>query len=254
MLTSKANPLIKQARALRQSKGRTETGLFLIEGLQQVGAAVDSGWGVEFVLYSQDVLRSEFGRTLIASFEGRIAEVSSEVLASVADKEHPQGILAAAKQRHRSLTSMRPGGFAAALVRPQDPGNLGSILRTLDAAGGSTLYLLDGGVDPYHPTAIRASMGAAFTIPVVEASFDEFGEWCRTQTIQLIGASAKAARDFREARPRQPWILVLGSEQKGLSEDQKRACDILVSLPMRGGATSLNLAVAAGILLYAYAG
>jgi TrmH family RNA methyltransferase len=252
LITSRTNPLVRQARALRQVGARNETGLFLIEGLQQVGAAIEAGWEIETLLYAPELLRSEFGHELVARFGARVETVSAAVFESVAERDNPQGILAMAVQRHRSLESMIVSGGAAALVSPQDPGNVGTVLRTLDAVGGAAVFLLDGGVDPYHPGVIRASMGAAFVIPLVEASFADFLEWRKSCAIQLIGTSARAKRDYRDPKPEAPWILLLGNEQKGLSESQKDACDTVVSLPMRGRATSLNLAVAAGILLFAY--
>jgi TrmH family RNA methyltransferase len=224
----------------------------LIEGLQQVGAAIEAGWELEALLHAPELLTSPFGRQLVSCHAGRLEEVSAPVFQSIAEKENPQGIVAIARQRHLKLEGITPRGCSVALVCPQDPGNVGAILRTLDAVGGSALYLLDGGVDPYHPTAIRASMGAAFTIPVVEAGFGEFQIWRKEHRIQLIGSSAASSTDYGDVRPESPWALLMGSEQKGLSENQKRACDATVSLPMRGRITSLNLAVAAGILLFAY--
>ena len=253
MITSRANPLIKMARGLRQSRARHETGLFLVEGLQPVGAAIEADWEIEALLYVPRLLGSKFADGLLARYRGRLEEVSETVLESVAEKEHPQGIVAIARQRHTTLASTAPGRLGAALVSAQDPGNVGTILRTLEAAGGPVLYLLDGGVDPYHPTAIRAAMGATFAITVIEAQMEEFLAWRKTHGVHLIGTSARAERDYREVKPRQPWILLLGNEQKGLSDIQRQACDVVVSLPMRGRASSLNLAVAAGILLFAYA-
>jgi TrmH family RNA methyltransferase len=141
---------------------------------------------------------------------------------------------------------------AAALVSPQDPGNVGTILRTLDAVGADALFLLDGGVELYHPTVVRSSMGTIFWKPVVQASFDEFVKWSRKGNYQLIGTSAHGDVDYQTLVPRSPWILVLGNEQKGLADAQTSVCDVKVSLPMKGRVSSLNLAVAAGVLLYQY--
>ncbi len=137
------------------------------------------------------------------------------------------------------------------MVSPQDPGNVGTILRTLEAVGADGLFLLDGGVDLYHPSVVRASMGALFWKPVVQVSFDEFVQWRQKNGYQLVGSSAHAATDYREfQRGKKPTILLLGNEQKGLSPEQIAACDDVVSMPMKGRVSSLNLAVAAGILLY----
>lgn len=260
LITSLTNPLIKQARALHQKKARGETNSFLVEGIHHVGEAVSAGWEVESVLYAPDLLTSSFARDLIASLEGKTQPVSAQVMKSLADKDNPQGILAIVRQKHVGLTelpqSARPGAMqircAAALVSPQDPGNVGTILRTLDAVGADALFLLDGGVELYHSTVVRSSMGTIFSKPVVQASFGDFVAWARSGDFQLIGASARGDVDYQTLVPRQPWILVLGNEQKGLSASQTNACDVTVSIPMKGRVSSLNLAVAAGVLLYRY--
>jgi len=139
-----------------------------------------------------------------------------------------------------------------ALVAPQDPGNVGTILRTMDAVGTDALFLLDGGVDPYHPTSVRASMGSLFWKPIVQVPFREMVDWSRQQGIQLIATSAHAEMDYRHFKPGPRWILMLGSEQKGLDPAQMGACDAAISVPMRGRSSSLNLAVAAAVLLYQF--
>jgi TrmH family RNA methyltransferase len=224
----------------------------LIEGLQPVGAAVEAGWEIEALLYAPGLVTSAYGQQLLAGYSGRLEAVSEDVIASIAEKDHPQGIIAIGKKRHTPLASIPATGYGAALVSPQDPGNVGTILRTLDAVGGSSLFLLEGGVDAYHPTALRAAMGATFAIPVIEAGFADFLDWCRANGAQLIGTSSSAKRDYRQEVPEPPWMLLLGNEQKGLTQEQMRVCDRLVSLPMRGRISSLNLAVAAGVLLFAY--
>jgi TrmH family RNA methyltransferase len=145
------------------------------------------------------------------------------------------------------------------LVSPQDPGNVGTILRTMDAVGADALFLLDApdgmraSVELYHPTVIRSSMGTLFWKPVVQASFGEFAAWARRVNFQLISTSAHGEAEYQTFHPQTPWILVLGNEQKGLSMEQMRECDVTVSLPMKGRGSSLNLAVAAGVLLYRFA-
>lgn len=219
-----------------------------------MGEATAGGWDIETILFSPDRLSSGFALNLLARHPARLEQVSLEVLESIAEKENPTGIVAVVHQRHVKFDALPALHRAAALVAPQDPGNLGTVLRTLDAVGGEALCVLDGGVDPYHPTAIRAAMGASFWIPVVEGTFAEFDAWRRARGYQAIGSSARAARDFRDFQPPGPWILVLGKEQTGLTDYQKGACDVLISLPMLGRASSLNVAVAAGVLLYQLAG
>jgi len=228
-------------------------GLFIVEGLHHVGEALEAGWEIDSILYSPDVLTSDFGRDLISRVAQAAQPVSAQVMESLADKDNPQGILAVVHQKLMRLGDLESVRIGAAVVSPQDAGNVGTILRTLDAVGADTLFLLDGGVDPYHPTSVRASMGTIFWKPIVQTSFIEFINWSRGLGCQLIGTSAHAKQNYLELKPDVPWILVLGSEQKGLLAEQIKACDLSVSLPMRGRASSLNLAVAAGILLYQFA-
>lgn len=260
LITSLSNPLIKQVRLLRQKKARLESRTFLVEGIHHVGEAIEAGWQVDAVLYAPDLLASNFARDLLRRLESKPQPVSAQVMESLADKENPQGILAVVRQKQVRIadlpSSRAPGAWhlrcAAALVSPQDPGNVGTILRTLDAVGADALFLLDGGVEIYHPTVVRSSMGTLFWKPVIQASFDEFLQWARQASFQLIATSAHGDVDYQTLIPKAPWILVLGSEQKGLSSAQTNACDVAVSLPMRGRVSSLNLAVAAGVLLYEY--
>ena len=256
LITSRANPLIKSARALRNRKERDRTGQFLVEGINHVGEATKAAWPVETIFYAPDLLESDFGRNIIREENEkgvRCLSVSPDVMASLADKENPQGIIAVVGQRAYKLDSFSPDNFKTglALVSPQDPGNVGTILRTLDAVSSDGLFLLDGGVEPFHPSSVRASMGAVFWEPIIRESFSEFWKWADQHHYRLIGTSAHALVDYRDLEiDNSPAIIVLGSEQKGLSKEQMDACDATVKLPMHGRTSSLNLAVAAGILLY----
>jgi RNA methyltransferase, TrmH family len=265
LITSLSNPLIKQARVLHQKKGRSESGLFLVEGIHHVGEVVAAGWTVETILYAPDLLTSDFAQDLLNRLADKSQPVSSQVMESLADKENPQGMLAVVHQRKITLESFHLPPVSqikarcVALVSPQDPGNVGTILRTMDAVGADALFLLDSvdgmrsSVELYHPTVVRSSMGTLFWKPVIQASFPEFAAWARGRNYQLIGTSAHGDVEYQTFKPQTPWVLVLGNEQKGLSDEQIRACDITVSLPMRGRVSSLNLSVAAGILLYQFA-
>lgn len=255
ILTSTSNPFIKNVRALRQKKVRIETGTFLVEGIHPVGNVIEAGWDVDAIVYAPDLLTSSFARDLLARaarLDLRLQPVSASIMESLADKENPQGILAVVKQKHYSYGDLKSLTRAVALVSPQDPGNVGTILRTLDAVGADALFILAGGVELFHPAVIRASMGVLFWRPVVQSSFDEFIAWARKGNYQLIGTSAKADVDYDTLVPQVPWILVLGNEQKGMSREQTDACDVTVSLPMKGRVSSLNLSVAAGVLLYQF--
>ena len=256
LITSRSNPKIKQVRALQQRKARQESRLFLVEGIRPVGEAVEAGAALEALYYAPALLKSEFALRLVeAQIQAGVEcyPVAPQVFEAIADKDNPQGLLAVARQPHCRLADLRPDNFpwGVALVAPQDPGNVGTILRTLDAAGASGLLLLDSSVDLYHPAAVRASMGALFWYPVALASFDEFLEWARQHAYHLYGSSAHGAVECRDVPAyERPRLLLLGSERQGLSRAQSAACDTLLRLPMRGRSSSLNLAVAAGVMLY----
>jgi TrmH family RNA methyltransferase len=256
LITSLTNPRIREVRSLGQRKRREAAGLCVAEGIFHVGEALGTG-DVAYLIYAPDLLVSDFGRALVAGATAQnvpVYPVTPEVMASVAAKDNPQGLLAVVRQRRARLEDLSPAThpWLTALVAPQDPGNVGAILRTLDAVGASGLLLLDGGVDPYHPAAIRAGMGATFHLPLASASFEAFVEWARVGGYHVYGTSARGRTDYRAATAYStPLALLMGSEREGLSADQSAACDELIRLPMHGRARSLNLAVATGVFLYA---
>jgi len=247
-----SNSLVKQARSLHQKKVRNESGLFLVEGIHNVGEVLEAGWDVESILYAPDLLTSSFARDLISRHSSNSQPVSAQVMESLSGKDNPQGILAVVRQKKTQLKELKLLERAAAIVSPQDPGNVGTILRTLDAVAADALFLLNGGVELYHPTTVRASMGTIFWMPVIQTSFDEFVRWSQQGNYQLIGTSAHGDVEYQTFAANPPWILVLGNEQKGLSSEQTNVCDVTVSVPMKGRVSSLNLAVAAGVLLYQF--
>ncbi|MBK6645527.1 MAG: RNA methyltransferase [Anaerolineales bacterium] len=236
-------PFVKNIRSLRQKKKPGfKPAPSSFEGIHYVGEAVDAGWEVESVVYAPETLNSAYANDLLsrlAGFNLRVQPVTAAVMESLADKENPQGILAVVKNKSRSFDDARSAKKLAALVSPQDPGNLGTILRAVDAVGADALFLLDGGVELYHPTVVRASMGALFWKPVIQTAFDDFTAWARGRGVQLIGSSSNAGADYRTLAPHEPWALILGNEQKGLSPGQISACDVTVSCPCAGAPARL---------------
>lgn len=253
-ITSTANPRIKQVRALSQRKQREATGLCVAEGIFHVGEALAAG-DVAYLVYAPELLASPFGLELVATAEAAgtpAYPVTAEVMAAVADKDNPQGLLAVARQRRAQLEELSPAThpWLVALLAPQDPGNVGTILRTIDAVGASGLLLLDGGVDVYHPVAVRASMGAVFHLPVARSTFGQFVAWARAGGYSIAGTSAHGRGDYRAASFTAPLVLLMGSEREGLAAEQMATCDLLLRLPMRGRVRSLNLAAATAVFLY----
>ncbi len=221
-----------------------------------MGEAVEAGIGIEAIFYAPNLLSSKYAQELIRALsdDGLPCYATAvDLFESIADKENPQGILAVARQRWVSLEDLNPGNFpwGVALVAPQDPGNIGAVSRTINAVGASGLLLLDSSADPYHPSAVRASMGTLFWHPIGKATFTEFVCWCKHHAYHLFGTSAHAERDYRQVSSYQlPLILLMGSEREGLTAEQAATCEEVICLPMRGSTTSLNLAVATGVMLY----
>ncbi len=256
MITSRNNARVKYVRALHQRKERASSGMLLTEGIHAVGQAVEAGAAIAAIYYAPDLLMSDFAHHLIEEQQAggtEVYAVSADVFASMADKENPQGILALVRQRNVSLEELSPANFSwgVALVSPQDAGNAGTILRTLDSVGADGLLMLDGGVDGLHPGLVRASMGAVFWHPVVSAPFERFADWARKHGYHIYGTSAHAERLLGEIPCyKKPAVLLLGSERSGLTPEQAAQCTHMLRLPMHGHVSSLNLAVAAGVLLY----
>lgn len=262
VITSSTNPKVKQARALKSRKEREKTGLCIVEGIHPVGEAV-SAWqeqipcvSLEYILYAPDRLTSHFALSMVVEQAARgvtCLAVAEEVFTSLADRENPQGILAVVRYRSTRLEELTPEHFSwgVGLVSSQDPGNVGTVLRTIDAVGASGLLLLDDSVDLTHPSVVRASMGTLFWYPVVLTSFSEFTGWAKQRGYTIYGTSAHAETSYQEVQVyNRPLVLLMGSERQGLSTKQATACHQLIRLPMRGRASSLNLGVAAGIFLY----
>lgn len=253
-ITSTSNPRIKEIRALRQRKERARSGLAFIEGIRIVADALRHPATVESLVVAPDLLTSSYAQMLVQQAAGiEYIEVSAEVFQSLSLKDGPQGIGAVIHQRWEPLDAVRltQDDFCwMALDAVQDPGNLGTILRTCDAVGCAGLMLLGHSTDPYDPTALRGSMGAVFSQRLVRASYDAFLTWKQQRGYIVIGTSGAASSDYTKAPYRFPLVLLMGSERQGLAPTLQDACDLLVSIPMVGQSDSLNLAVATGVMLY----
>jgi RNA methyltransferase, TrmH family len=255
MITSTANPRLKDIRKLRDRKERQRTQLFFAEGIRILTEAAELGAYIETLIISPELLNNEFGAAQVEKLAHRgipVLEVSKSVFEWLACKENPQGIAAVIRQHWQLLTDvkMQLSGLWVALDSIADPGNLGTILRTLDGVGGLGVILLDHCTDPYDPAAVRASMGALFAIGLVKASLVEFGKWKHENGALVIGTSGRAKIDYREFRYPEHMVLLMGSERQGLSPAHIELCDGLVSIPMTGRSDSLNLAVATSVVLY----
>ncbi len=251
LITSAANPAVKMLRSLGVKKYREEEGLFLVEGMRHIGDALGQGWELAALAFSER--GREDAREAIAACAaagGQCLEVTDDLLQKITGRDNTQPVLGAFRQRFQALDDIKEGLWVG-LETVRDPGNLGAIIRTADAAGAHGIILIGECCDPFQPETVRASMGSFARIPVARAAPAEFLRWRKGWKGRIVGTHVHArALDYRGAFYELPLLLLMGGESAGLSEDMASACDALVKIPMAGGAESLNLAVATGIMLY----
>lgn len=255
-VTSLTNPIIKDIRALTQKKARDESGTFMAEGLKLVIDALDLGWTIRTLVYA----KAAKGKTMVDEVAaktvargGLVLEVSEKVIATVTRRDNPQMVVGIFDQRYRALKDVKPGKGETyvALDRVRDPGNLGTIIRTADAAGASGVILVGETTDPFSLETVRATMGSVFAMPVMKASAGDFLAWSRGSGAQLVATHLAGAVDYRTIDYRaRPTVLLMGNEQAGLPEELARGADRLARIPQTGRADSLNLAIATGIMLF----
>lgn len=255
MITSTANERIKSIRKLREKKFRSETGTFFIEGIRIVVEAFQAGDQLQALIVAPELVQSEvIGEVLETAKKKRIEvlEVSKVVFESFSQKEGPQGIAAIVKQKWDSITDInwQQPGLWVGLDAVADPGNLGTIMRTMDAVAANGILLIGSCTDPYDPSAIRASMGAVFSLKFAKATVEDVIELKRTNQLLLVGTSDAATVDYQGINYPDNMVLMMGSERQGLQKSLIDLCDNIVSIPMAGTSDSLNLAVATGVMLY----
>jgi len=255
IITGFSNPTVKFLRSLREKKHRKAEGRFLAEGLRLLTDARESGRLPEMLVMA----RGREAHPLLAALErdvvaagGEVIETEEEILAKITGKDNPQAVAGVFAEFDTSLAALDRSRAKIWLVAQalRDPGNLGTMLRTGDAVGAGGLILIDDCADPFSVEAVRASMGAVFTQEVVQARWEEFLPWLRGGDGQLVAASLREAVPYRGAPYRAPCFILVGNESRGLPEEYELACDLRVTMPMKGRADSLNAAVAAAVLAY----
>ena len=254
-ITGFSNPTVKAIRALRDKKHRKREGKFLAEGLRLLTDARACGRLPETLLMAANrephPLLAELEADVVAA-GGEVLELPNELLEKVTGKDNPQAVAGVFGECSTALSALHrhnsPLWLVAQAVR--DPGNLGTMLRTADAVGAGGLILIDDCADPFSVEAVRASMGAVFTVPIAQARWDEFVPWLRGGPAQLVAASLRDATPYREAAYAAPCFILVGNESRGLPEEYEAQCDLRVTMPMRGRADSLNAAVAMAVLAY----
>ncbi len=255
VITGFSNPTVKALRALREKKHRKAAGKFLAEGLRLLTDARECGHVPETLVLADrrdpHPLLSALEEAVEAS-GGEVIETSADILSKITGKDNPQAVAGVFAEFDTSLDALDRNASGIWLVAQalRDPGNLGTMLRTGDAIGAGGLILIDDCADPFSVEAVRASMGAVFTQRIAQARWDEFEPWLRSGPGQLVAASLRDALPYRGAPYAAPCFVMVGNESQGLPEAYEMACDLRVTMPMKGRADSLNAAVAAAVLGY----
>lgn len=250
-VTSMQNPTLKSLRALDQRKTRKESGLFLCEGLKVIATAQECGWMPKTVVFEEGEAERGIARQLVDWALSKNADVLSvpyDVMERLSSRDNPQPMMATFEQRWRDKP--HTDGLWIALEEVRDPGNLGTIIRTADAAGAKGIILVGTCCDPYSIESVRATMGSIFALPIAKMEKPQFIEWLKEWPGNVIATHLKASDDYRRDYSGNSNLLLMGSEGPGLSEELTRLATMRVKIPMKGKADSLNLSVATALMVY----
>lgn len=245
----------RRARALRDRKTRLEAGVTYVEGIRQVIAAAEGGHSFEAILVDPTRLRSEVAWEFIGRQQADdvpVAQLKPADFERISSRDNPVGLAAIVRWQPTDLRMVEPAPDATYLAVDdvRDPGNLGTLVRTADSLGASGV-IIHAGTDPGHPSAVRASLGTIFRLPIYTApTLNELFYWTSRNGIAVVGTSASGSLPLWDAQVAVPTVVLVGNEGEGLSEETLERCDVLVNIPMAGTASSLNVSVAAGIVLY----
>ena len=254
-IKSLQNPLIKQAVALREAKERRESGLTLIDGVREIYRAYAAEVEIEKVLVCSALLRERQDQHVLGLLKQRqvkIIEIVESVFEKIAFGQRLEGLLAIARVPQRSVSDLKPAGNALYVIAEglEKPGNIGAILRTCDAADVDGLLLVDSKTDLYNPNVIRASTGTVFSVPTAIANNQAIVDFLDRYKIKTCSLFPESAKSYTDIDLTGPMAIVLGSEDKGLSEFWRKQADMDMKIPMKGKADSLNVSVCAAIVIY----
>ena len=254
-ITSLSNQKIKELLDIRRRKGRDKQSPFIIEGPHLIETALNSGSQINDVLFRASFSSKENGQQLLrrlSKHTKNVFEVSEHIMARIADTETTQGIVAVSASRSLSLEDVRPGAETLIVVIDgvQDPGNLGTIIRTSDAAAADAVILLPGTCDAFMQKTVRSTAGSIFNIPVIESDLQPLLKWLCLNKIKLAVTSLDTDKTIFEEQLEGPLALVFGNEAHGVCKEIRSAADLLLRVPIYGQAESLNVASAAAVCLY----
>jgi TrmH family RNA methyltransferase len=255
IITSVHNPRVKAAARLRERSGRREQGRIIIDGVREIRQALAAGVTIAEVFFFSELCRDdEHQRVLEAARRAgaELIEVTPRVMEKLAYGQRVEGVVAVATPPQRRLADLQlPGESLVAVVEGvEKPGNLGAIVRTADAAGVAAVLVASGGTDLFNPNAIRASLGAMFSVPVCSAPSEEIFHLLRQRGYPIFAARVDGAVDYTAADLRGRAAIALGSEARGLSPLWSGEHVTAIRLPMLGSVDSLNLSATAAVLFY----
>jgi TrmH family RNA methyltransferase len=254
-ITSSQNPLIKEIKSLNSRKNRSKKGLFIIEGIKFFIEALNEEEKIIRIFMSEQFLSTSESKEILVKAAARNIKtymLPDRLFKGISDTESPQGILAVIKAKHHNINQLpAEGNLLIILEALQDPGNMGTIIRTADAAGFTGIVVSQGCVDIYNPKVLRSTMGSVFHIPLFFTNnLGETIQTLKSKGIKIYGTHLKGASNYFELDMRSDIAIVIGNESKGISDETAALADALVKIPMIGKAESLNASIAAGLLMY----
>ncbi|MDD5597803.1 MAG: RNA methyltransferase [Victivallaceae bacterium] len=254
-ITSSKNPAVKHVCALRDRRTREKERLTLLEGYRELSRGNEFGMEIKEVFFCPEMFLGENEFPLLDKLAGagaKLAQVPAHLMTKMTYRDRPEGLIAMAVMKEHKLSALahKPNSLYIIAEAVEKPGNLGSILRSADAAGADALIICNKCTDIYNPNVIRASTGALFSVPIAEAGTEETIEWLKENRIKSLAATPHTDLIYTEADMTQSVAIVVGTEQHGLSACWLDRADIAVRIPMLGKIDSLNVATAATILLY----
>ncbi len=254
VITSLQNPLIKQTIALREAGVRREKQFMLIDGVREIERACHAGVEIDKIFVCRPLWQRRPQQQLLALLKqsAKIIEVNQTVFEKMTFGQRLEGLLAIARMPHKALCDLKPKaqGLYVMVESLEKPGNLGAILRTCDAAGVDGLLIADVKTDLYNPNVIRASTGCVFTVPTAIADHQAILDFVKRYKIKTCGLFPQGHQEYTQADLTGPLAIILGSEDKGLSDFWHQHADTSIKIPMQGQVDSLNVSVCAAIVIY----
>lgn len=254
VIKSKDNKLLKHFRKLKIKKCRQESNEFMIEGIRIIEEAVSAGAGIKYCLCSEE-LDGDRVKSLLKGMKDKnikIYMVDSKLINDICDTENPQGIVAVIeKKKYEEEELFKNSDYLVVVDRIQDPGNLGTIIRTADAAGAHGIIISDGTVDPYSPKVLRSTMGSIFHVPVIFATdMIKAIDMLKARDFSVYVSSLEGSVPYHEEDYTGKTVIVIGNEANGVSSSIIHRADRLIKILMPGKAESLNAGIAGGILMF----